>query len=384
MSDTSPTTIPTEGFCLECSHPLPMVADGKYCPQCLLQFDPLRPETYSPTPWASRWKFWLPGFVAAVASGVISYALCLLGGEMGWALFVAVPISYGTILGYGTRMQTWLVTVALVVGVASMVVMLISLNLAGFFCGGMLALIFLIPATFGLIIGITLRMVLMASGWDHRWYFRWFVWGFALLPIGVQGIELALPGRLPVKEVRTDLHVNATPEEAWNAIMFYEEVQHDPPWLLHLALPKPIRKEGDMQREGEVVRCFYDGGYLAKRISRIVPGERMDFEVVEQTTGAERNVTLIGGSFEIEPTADGEARVVLTTRYQPKLNPRWMWEGTERKVIHTLHGHVLEGMRRKAEGLESPPKPKEYQPPAAQPNRPPLATLGSGMSEASR
>jgi hypothetical protein len=38
--------------------------------------------------------------------------------------------------------------------------------------------------------------------------------------------------------------------------------------------------------------------------------------------------------------------VVLTTRYIRHLRPAWLWEPMERKIVHTLHGHVLEGMRR--------------------------------------
>jgi len=324
----------------------------------------------------SRWKFWLPGFLAAVASGVISYSLCLQGGEMGWALFVAVPISFGTILGYGTRVSTWAYAALSIVGIFAVVLALISLNMAGFFCGATLGVFFLFPVAVGVIVGVVLRGLLIANGWDHRWYLRWYVWAFVLLPYGVQGVELLLPGREEVRVVRTDLHVQATPEEAWDAIMFYEDVEHDPPWLLHLALPKPQHSEGSLHKEGEVVRCFYDSGYLAKRISRVVPNRLVEFEVVEQKIGAERNVKLLGGSFEVQPSASGGTHIVVKTRYQRTLEPTFMWEGTERKVIHTLHGHVLEGMRRKAEGDAKPKanlEPEQYERGPERPQTSPLA-----------
>jgi hypothetical protein len=251
-----------------------------------------------------------------------------------------------------------------VLGITSIVLMLVSMSLAGFFCGATLGLIFIIPVTFGIICGAVVRSLLIAGGWDHRWYFHWFVWAMALLPYGVQGVELLLPRREEVRVVRTSLHVAATPAEAWNAIMFYEEVKHNPPWLLYLALPKPQRSEGDLRKEGEVVRCFYDSGYLAKRISRVVPNRLVEFDVVEQKIGAERNVKLLGGSFEVEAVPGGGSLVVLKTRYQRTLEPTFLWEATERKVIHTLHGHVLEGIRQKAEGREprKPDEPEEYRP----------------------
>ena len=75
----------------------------------------------------------------------------------------------------------------------------------------------------------------------------------ALLPYGVQGVELLLPRREEVRVVRTSLHVAATPAEAWNAIMFYEEVRHDPPWI---SRPWVITVEGRTSAMGRVLRCL--------------------------------------------------------------------------------------------------------------------------------
>jgi hypothetical protein len=157
--------------------------------------------------------------------------------------------------------------------------------------------------------------------------------------------------------------VDATPEEAWNAIMFYEDVEHAPPWLLTLALPQPIRSEGNKQKEGEVVRCFYNCGTISKRISKVERPRVLTFDVVEAKMRSENYTTLKDGSFEIEPLGKTQSRITLTTRYERRLRPAWIWEPIERKVIHTLHGHVLEGMRRKAEG----PKAEEKSEPPYEP-----------------
>jgi hypothetical protein len=77
---------------------------------------------------------------------------------------------------------------------------------------------------------------------------------------------------------------------------------------------------------------------------------------------SENYANLKEGSFEIEPVGTRQSRITLTTRYERKLTPAWIWEPIERKVIHTLHGHVLEGMRRKAEHEQPQEKPKDEQP----------------------
>lgn len=360
----SPT--PTESpfatrYCRRCSSPLPPIHQPWICLDCGLQFDPAREETFSTRPTTSRWKFWLPGFLVSVAAGTLSYALCLQTGEMGLALFFAVPVSFGAILGYATRIQTWALGMLGVVATCSVVMMLVSMHFAGFFCGFTLGLIFLFPMFLGIACGAVLRVILISTGWDQRWYFRWYIWLIAALPYLGQGIERAIPNREEIAVVRTELTVDATPQEAWNAIVFYEDVEHSPPWLLRLALPKPIRSEGDKQRAGEVVRCFYDRGTLAKRISKVEPAKKLSFDVVEQHLHFEHDVALKGGSFELTPVTPRKTRITLTTSYERKLAPRWIWEPIERNVIHTLHGHVLEGMRRKAEGIPAEKPEPSYE-----------------------
>jgi hypothetical protein len=342
----------SDRYCLKCQAPLPAAGDNPKCTECGWQFNPDDPATYRTHQSLSRWTYWFPGFCLAVASGVISYAICLQSGEMGLALFIAVPISIGAILGYGTR-PTWAILILLgIAAVGSVVLALVSMNFAGFFCGLTLSLIFVVPVMGGIVLGLLLRAWLMHRKWDHRWYFPLIF--FIALPYAVQGIENVLPRRVELAIVRTGLTVHATPQEAWNAIMFYEEVEHAPPWLLRLALPKPIKSVGDKRKEGETIRCFYDRGHLCKRISQCEPGRLLAFEVTEQELHFERDVLLRDGSFEISPSGPETTRITLTTRYQRRLSPRWLWEPIERRVVHNLHGHVLKGMKEHAEKSQNP------------------------------
>lgn len=354
------------GFCLRCQEPLRFYTpDPSQCHCCRWQFDPARPETFGTRRTFLRWKYWFPGFCLAVASGVLSYAVCLLSGELGWSLFGAVPVSFGAILGFGTRVRTWLLTLLGVVTIVTVIFTLVMMHYAGIFCGCTLGVVFLIPTTIGIVFGVLLKLILKNSSWDQRAFFPLAL--MALFPYACQMIELAVPNRVEVATVRTELKVDATPQEAWDAIMFYEDVSHAPPWILHLALPKPIRSEGDKSREGGDVKCFYDRGFLAKRITRREEPRLLAFDVTEQRLLVEHDVALRDGSFEIEPTSDGKSVIRLTTNYEPKLRPRFVWSLFEQHVIHKLHGHVLEGMRRQAENSQAPPAEKPD--PGSRPDR---------------
>ena len=353
-------TVDLRRCCLKCQYPLAETGPSE-CHWCGQPYDTNDPDSYLPRPVFLRWKFWFPGLCLSIVSGVLSYAVCLLAGDLGFALFVAVPVSFGAILGYSVARASYLTLILLgFTAIIGVVFSLVTFSMAGFFCGLMLGLVFVVPVTFGLILGIILRLILERTSWDQRSFLPILL--LALLPYAVQAIESSFPRRTEVATVRTELTVDATPQEAWQAVMFYEQVEHDPPWLLRLALPRPVRSVGSKQREGEVVRCFYDRGYLVKRISRREEGRLLAFEVIEQKLHFERDVTLRDGSFEIVPTDDGRSRIVLTTRYERHLSPAWLWQPIENEVVHTLHEHVLEGMRKDAERRRPPgelPEPRD-------------------------
>jgi hypothetical protein len=357
------------GYCRECQASL--VGCGRKCLKCGRAFDPTDPQSFRRRQVFLRWNFWFPGFCLAVASGILSYGFCLMNGsDLGLALFVGVPVSVGAILGYSTRIGVFGTMLLWILSLPAVVLGLLTLDLTGFFCGMTLGGIFALPLLVGVAAGKLLREALKSSKWHQRHFLP--VFALAALPHAVQGVENALPRRVEVATVRTNLRVNATPDEAFRAIMFYEQVEHDPPWLLTLALPKPVRSEGSKAAVGNIVRCYYDRGYLVKRISERVENRRLAFEVVEQHLHFERDLTLLDGSFAVEAAEEyggHDSRIVLTTRYRRRLYPAWLWQPMERAIVHTLHGHVLEGMRRKFE-IDREGFPAVVPEPPYEPNKP--------------
>jgi hypothetical protein len=148
--------------------------------------------------------------------------------------------------------------------------------------------------------------------------------------------------------------------------MFYEQVEHEPPWILTVGLPRPLGTDGDGWSVGQVKRCRYERGcYLVKEITACDEERLLAFRVIEQhlpLEGCKRrcnDYTLTGGSFTFEPLPNGRTRGVLTTQYDRRMRPSFLFEPIERRIIHALHAHVLEGMRRqlgKDAGEEYPPQ----------------------------
>lgn len=355
-------------WCIKCQQPL--LDSFIACPACRHPFDANDPSTYRTAPTFLRWTFWFPGFFLSTVVGVVSYVLLRLlpGTEMGAPLFFAVPLSFGTILGYATHTRIWWALALGLTATAAVVLTIVSLHFAGLFCGAMLGVIFFGPVMLGVVIGWLLRVSLKVSNWHQRMYLPVLLFCIAL-PWAAQLVDFWIGHEHAVVTVVTEREFDVDAAHAWEAILFYEEVEHESPALLRWVLPKPIRSEGSKAKVGNIVRCIYTSGHLSKRVTEIELGRKLAFDVVEQNVHFEHDVRLLDGSFEVIPLGGGRCRVVLMTRYERLIFPRWLWEASEHHVIHTLHRHVLEGMRRKAEA-DAEEKPPSYQPgePPANPN----------------
>jgi len=206
----------------------------------------------------------------------------------------------------------------------------------------------MIPVMVGALLGWGLRARLKMSNFSQRGHLP------IVLTLLVPFAACAVEGRhdhLSIVTVDTSAIIDAQAGDVWSSIQFYEQVKHRPPLLLRLLLPRPLFTSGSCEKVGDVKVCVYSKGKLVKRVTAIVPGRRLAFDVIRQEKIEVNSVRLIDGSFELEPIDGGRrTRVTLTTRYQPLLAPRFAWDTVEAWGVHTLHGHVLEGMRLDAEG----------------------------------
>jgi hypothetical protein len=139
------------------------------------------------------------------------------------------------------------------------------------------------------------------------------------------------------------------PEQAWDGLVFYEQIDKRPPLALRLLMPLPIRTEGRKAEVGDEARCLYVGGHLVKRVTQIERGRRYEFEVVEQNLAVGGGIRLLGGSYMLSELPDGCTEVALTTRYVSPKRPRWLWKPVEAVFCHIFHRHILGAMRRNAE-----------------------------------
>lgn len=349
---SSPPALPTPR-CIKCAYALNDLPSPGKCPECAREYDLLYPSTFTTKPPFIGWVFWMPAWILAVVGGIASTAITAFAiGNWGWATWVGIPLSMGAMLGYGTRVKWLGITVLSIAGALALIFGLMSMNIAGVFCGLALVAILAGPLAGGAFLGWILRAILKGSRFSQAGHLK-------LLPFLLLGPVWALiegpPGQYRREVVSTTEVIAAPTNAVWDSIVFFEEVTHEPPLILRVGLARPLYTLGAAQAVGDRKVCVYNKGHITKEIAQAEPGRLLAFNVIEQEIGYERDVRLVGGSFALTPMTPSTTNVVLTTEYAPRLAPRFAWRPFEHYAVHTLHGHVLEGMRRKAEASEKEP-----------------------------
>ncbi|NRR34004.1 hypothetical protein HSX11_27895 [Oxalobacteraceae bacterium] len=160
-----------------------------------------------------------------------------------------------------------------------------------------------------------------------------------------------------ISSASTSMTIQASKAAIWTKVGFYEHVQKEPSWLLKLSLPVPREVEGHHSKVGDTCRCKYsDGGFLTKRMTRIVDESRIEFEIIEQSIRYSSTIKLLGGSIEVEEVDEGQCIVRMVTYYQNLFSLKTISAVFIDKVIKTMHQFVIADMRLQLEGCASPSK----------------------------
>lgn len=149
-----------------------------------------------------------------------------------------------------------------------------------------------------------------------------------------------------ISSIASQCRIDAAQHEVWDKVGFYEHVKKQPSWLLKLSLPVPQQVEGSHANVGDTCRCKYsDGGYLTKRITRIIDQKRIEFEIIEQSIRYQNTVKLLGGYIEVGYVDAQHSIVNMVTYYENRLKPLAFSKPFINKVIKSMHRFVMQDMQ---------------------------------------
>jgi hypothetical protein len=146
--------------------------------------------------------------------------------------------------------------------------------------------------------------------------------------------------------VRSSGRIACNAQRVWDKVCFYEHIATKPSLLLRTVLPVPQRTSGAYRSVGDVSRCLYsDGGYLTKKITHIAKGQRIDFDIIEQSIRYSEKIILRGGTIQVEANADGTSSVRMLTRYEVQGMARFIPRVCIDFVVSAMHRIVIRDMQ---------------------------------------
>ena len=149
-----------------------------------------------------------------------------------------------------------------------------------------------------------------------------------------------------IRSAQTKMIIQASKSDVWEKVGFYEHVKKQPGLLLKLSLPTPQQVEGAYGKVGDICCCRYsDGGFLTKRIIRIHSGNRIEFEIIEQSIRYQNTIKLLGGYIEVNDINGKYSEVNMVTYYENRIGLQRISSLFIGAVIKTMHKFVIRDMQ---------------------------------------
>lgn len=295
-----------------------------------------------------------------ITLGMVALSTLVLG-SYGSVLFFATPFVQGASVGYvfnrdgRQRVSSTLAVSALAVLLSAGALLLFALE--GVVCIAMAAPLAAVAAAFGALVGRH------AAGSGPLATALPCLIG---LPLAL-GAEHLSPVRAGVRQVSSDVVVNASPERVWDVVLAFPPLAPPSEWLFRLGFAYPTQATLEAAHVGAIRRCEFSTGAFIEPLTAVEPPHRLAFEVSEQPPPL-RELSPYGaidlphlhagmlarrGEFLLTPLPGGRTRLTGTTWYTLELAPASYWGLWTDVIIHAIHERVLEHVRAHAE-VDSP------------------------------
>jgi hypothetical protein len=159
----------------------------------------------------------------------------------------------------------------------------------------------------------------------------------------------------PVREVYSEIEVDATPDEVWRHVVSFSDITTPPAWYFRAGLSYPVRARIEGTGLGAVRYCEFSTGAFVEPITAWDAPTRLAFDVVTQPPPLRewspyRNVYaphLDGffhttkGEFRLTELPGGRTRLEGRTWYSVRMQPQIYWTVISDAIVHGIHDRVL-------------------------------------------
>jgi len=305
--------------------------------------------------------FWLASITSAAVTLAFVFVSANVLASYGFGLFVGAPFFQGLMAAaiyglWGPRTMKECTEVA-AVGLALTGVALLCVAMEGALCILMAA-----PLAFPL----SLLGAMMAHSMQSRPHTgasmpAVMLWLFVTTPALITA-ESKLQRPLPLREVRTEVVVDASANVVWKRVIAFPPLPPPTEWLFRTGIAYPKGAENRGEGVGAVRFCVFSTGAFVEPIETWDPPRCLAFRVTKQPAPMnewspfdihpphlDNFLVSQSGQFQLESLPDGRTRLVGTTVYTNKMWPAEYWGLWSDAIIHAIHRRVLDHVKQTAE-----------------------------------
>ena len=311
----------------------------------------------------------------ALTSGLMLYIFgrysVELMGSYGYGLFLGLPFAGGfvSVLFFGEPLRNRL-PVAACIGLYALAAGALFFLVTGF--DGMICLLLASPlmvllALIGVVAALLTRDLLSRLGTrnPNTRGPKVYCTAVLLIPLFVgMTAEPSLLPHPPTRMVNSSVVVHGDIATVWECVIAFPEITSPPGGIFNYGIAYPIRATIEGVGVGAIRRCTFNTGDFVEPITAWDAPHRLAFDVVENPLpmrewspwGEIDALHLHGfmvserGQFQLTEQADGTVLLEGTTWYHQNLWPNAYWGAISDRIIHQIHGRVLEHIKGVVEG----------------------------------
>jgi hypothetical protein len=284
----------------------------------------------------------LAGVLVGSAFGIVGFLLATkpAARNLGWVLFLLVPLSAGIAIVFTMRGKGSILAAAILSAFLALVC-LIAAGKEGVLCALMALPFVFVGLLAGIGIGLLLRNLIGSAGAPTSTT-------LLLLPILIVGghqVELKTARQPREAVVTTTMWLPATPEQVWPQIQMMDSITGPKPFLMYVGLPIPQRCVLSGTAVGSKRTCYFNQGYIEESVLEWQPPYRMRFSVDRTNLPGRQWLGFENAEYTLQPNGGGTL-LTRTTTISSGLSPSWYWEPLERWGVSSEHKYLFQNVER--------------------------------------
>jgi hypothetical protein len=275
---------------------------------------------------------------------VFGFALLHFGlVSYGWIFFLAYPVLVGLIVGdYIPNAKKFSLSIGIVI---LFLLILLALNFEGLICV-IMALIYIIPMFFiGVLIHKLIKHISTKNTNNLQVNFLLLILWTSIAVIDKKTTD----SNQVVHEVKSEMILNYDRFTINKVVNHMDTVIAPKSMLMLLNLPIPNKCILYGDTIGAKRTCYFSGGYIDERVTRIIPGKELKLDITDYHLTGRKWLGFREAIYYFDSLAPNKTKITRISTYTSELGPRFYWEPIEKWGIKDEHEYVLFNIKRQLE-----------------------------------